>query len=303
MHGGCLCGASRLSFTEVVDSWYCHCESCRKGSGAPLAAWAQVRADDLELVGDSLSVHTTAAGSVRHFCGSCGSTLYVRANQGECCNVAIGCLDDANQIEPKLHRCVASQLRWLKLRDLMPDSLDARIPPMDAREYHRKAKSPEITPSSNVVLREVRKDNLRDILLLDVEGGQFRYVAPNSYSLAQAQFDEHVWYRAIYADETPVGFLMTTIDQDDSEGQPTKDCPFLWRLLVDAKYQGMGFGRRALMLAIAQEAKRAPGKDFWTSAVHGITGPMAFYLSVGFEDTGVDDGRERILRYRQTPRL
>jgi len=298
LSGGCLCGASRLSFGDVIDSWYCHCETCRKGSGAPVSAWAQVGSDDLQLTGAPLSTHKTTGGNTRYFCSACGTTLYAQGSEDGRCNVAIGCLDNAHQIEPKLHRCVASQLHWLKMRDLMPDSLDANIPRIEEREYHRKPKDATVLATSNVSLREILKEDLGAVLLMDVRGGQFRYVAPNSFSLAQAQFDEHVWYRAIFADETPVGFLMTTIDQDDSEGQPTKGCPFLWRFMVDANYQGMGFGKRALQLAIAQEAKRAPGRDFWTSAVHGATGPKAFYISVGFEDTGVDDGRERILRFR-----
>ena len=45
--------------------------------------------------------------------------------------------------------------------------------------------------------------------------------------------DDPVWMRAIYAGDTPVGFLMT------SEA-PDRGDYFLWRLMIDARFQGDG---------------------------------------------------------------
>lgn len=284
-------------FTEVLDSWYCHCNTCRRGSGAPVSAWAKVERSDLTFEGGALATLATEAGGTRHFCSLCGTTLF-RETCGECA-VPLGCLADPAAIEPKQHRSAGTQVPWLKLNDLLSSSVGPEIVPHEKREFLRKPKVASISAQSEVSLREVRKENHSDVLLMDVQGGQFRYVANNSVSLVQAVYEENAWYRVIYADETPVGFVMTTIDKDDSEGQPTKGCPFLWRFLIDANYQGMGFGTRGLTLTIAEEHKRAPGRDFWTSAVHGSTGPMEFYCRFGFEDTGVDDGNERILRLRQ----
>jgi diamine N-acetyltransferase len=49
---------------------------------------------------------------------------------------------------------------------------------------------------------------VRDIYNLSVAPGQERFVAPNSVSIAEAYFCEKAWFRAIYAEETPVGLLM-----------------------------------------------------------------------------------------------
>ena len=50
---------------------------------------------------------------------------------------------------------------------------------------------------------------MRPILDLNVGENQTEFVTPNSVSIAQAHFEpEHAWFRAIYADETPVGFVM-----------------------------------------------------------------------------------------------
>ena len=38
--GGCLCGAIRYSrIRRTRFTSYCHCEDCRKASGAPVVAW------------------------------------------------------------------------------------------------------------------------------------------------------------------------------------------------------------------------------------------------------------------------
>jgi hypothetical protein len=58
-------------------------------------------------------------------------------------------------------------------------------------------------------LREVTLDNLRDVLRLTVAAHQEQFVASNAVSIAQAYFyRDSAWFRAIYADDTPVGFVM-----------------------------------------------------------------------------------------------
>ena len=63
-----------------------------------------------------------------------------------------------------------------------------------------------------VTLREVTRENLDDILDLKVIREQENFVASNAVSIAQAHFypvcPETAWFRAIYADEVPVGFVL-----------------------------------------------------------------------------------------------
>ena len=70
-------------------------------------------------------------------------------------------------------------------------------------------------------------------------------VADNVRSIAQAHFSPSVWMRAIYADETPIGFIMTHTSSHYEDGI---DCPgvFLWRFMIAGPYQGRDFGKRAL---------------------------------------------------------
>jgi hypothetical protein len=71
---------------------------------------------------------------------------------------------------------------------------------------------------------------------------QRRMVADNALSIAEAHFSEQAWLRAIYADETPVGFIMTHTGSDYDDGI---DCPgvFLWRLIIAVLPEVKGMAR------------------------------------------------------------
>lgn len=140
-----------------------------------------------------------------------------------------------------------------------------------------------------VTLREVTKDNLGQILRLKVKPDQEQFVANNAISIAQAHFEEKAWFRAIYADETPVGFVMLYIDPASSEY-------FLWRFMVDGRYQGMRFGDRAMKLLI-EHVRSLPGAtELMVSYVPGEGSPEPFYTGFGFVPTGeVDDGENIML--------
>ncbi len=148
-------------------------------------------------------------------------------------------------------------------------------------------KDESIHKGSEVSLREVTRDNLDEILRLKVAEEQSKFVAPNSTSIAQAHFyPEEAWFRAIYADETPVGFLMLS-------DTPEKAEYFLWRLMMDDKYQGMGFGRRAIDLLVAHVKTRPNATKLLTSCVPGKGSPFEFYKNLGFEPTGeIEDGED-----------
>ena len=147
-----------------------------------------------------------------------------------------------------------------------------------------------ITENSIVILREVTKENLREILNLEVAPDQKKFVAPNAVSIAQAYFDREIaWFRAIYADETPVGFVMMVDNPSESEY-------YLWRYMIDARYQGFGFGWRALELVVEYVKTRPNAKEFFTSCVPGDDGPYKFYEKFGFKPTGEMEDDEIVMR-------
>lgn len=154
------------------------------------------------------------------------------------------------------------------------------------------------TRESVVSLREVTKETVRTILRLRTTKEQENFVAPNDFSIAEAYFErEHAWFRAIYADETPVGFAMLYDNPEKEEG-PTY---YLWRFMIDQRYQRMGFGKQALDLLVAHVRTRPNATHMTLSYVPGEGGPAEFYHRYGFVDTGeVDDDDELIARLELT---
>ena len=145
-------------------------------------------------------------------------------------------------------------------------------------------------PATAISLREVTKENLRDVFRLKVAPDQERFVAPNAISIAQAYFDRDVaWFKAIYADETPVGFVML-------HDEPAAPKYYLWRLMIDHRYQKLGYGAKALSQVIDYVRQRPGAHELFTSVVPGPGSPGPFYETLGFTYTGDMDEGERVMR-------
>lgn len=158
-----------------------------------------------------------------------------------------------------------------------------------ARYAHQEEapEPPDPGPDAKVTLREVTAETVREICRLsDTLAPPKKYmVAPNAISIAEAYFNEHAWFRAIYADETPVGFLMLYDDPEEPEY-------FLWRLMVAGPHHGKGFGRRAIELLVDYVKTRPGATVLETSCGQGPGSPEGFYRKLGFERTGKMLGHE-----------
>jgi len=126
---------------------------------------------------------------------------------------------------------------------------------------------------------------------------QQRLVASNAVSLAQALFSPDAWYRAIYADDTPVGFLML-YDESLRTSPPVHPQVALWRFMVDAQFQGQGVGTAALDQVIAHVRNKGLFSSLLVSYVPAPGSPEQFYLRAGFTHTGKVDNGEVVLELR-----
>ena len=144
---------------------------------------------------------------------------------------------------------------------------------------------------AEVTIREITSETVRDICNLSdtLSDQQRRMVAPNAVSIPQAHFSDKAWFRAIYADDTPVGFVMIYDD-------PDKGDYFLWRLMVAGLHQAKGFGRRAMERVIEYVRSRPNAKSLGASYVPTEGGPEGFYRRLGFEPTGEIDHGEIVVR-------
>ena len=146
-----------------------------------------------------------------------------------------------------------------------------------------------VEAEAEVALREVTRETMRAVCDLDVRPDQREYVAPNAFSIAQAYFEPRAWFRAIYAGETPVGFLM--MFEDSANGTY-----FLWRLMIAADLQGKGYARRALDLVVEEIRTRPDASEIRSSYVEGDGGPGGFYRAYGFVETGEIEHGEVVIR-------
>ena len=139
----------------------------------------------------------------------------------------------------------------------------------------------------SITLREITPGNEAAVRALKVAPGQEQFVTsvPESLDEAKRTPEAHPWFRAIYAGERPVGFVMLSYNVSPANPEdPFRH--FLWRLLIDAGYQRRGYGRAAMALVIDMVRNSPGATDLSTSFHPGDGGPAPFYRSLGFEATG-----------------
>lgn len=141
----------------------------------------------------------------------------------------------------------------------------------------------------DVSLRVITAENRTAVEALAVAPEQDRYVAGVAESLAEAAElpEAEPWFRAIYAGGSPVGFVMIN-DGFDPDKHPDWLGPYcLWRLLIDARHQGRGYGAAAVHLVVDHVRSRPDARILYTSVVEGGPAcPLPFYLGLGFRNTG-----------------
>ena len=151
--------------------------------------------------------------------------------------------------------------------------------------------------SGTVTLRRITVANRAAVERLGVTPEQARYVASNAESLREAAAtpDACPWFRAIHAGDIPVGFVMISDGIPDTRPQYLGPY-FLWRLMIDVRWQGQGYGTAALDLVVEYVRSRPDADRLLSSLVPGTTGsPRGFYLRYGFRPTGQwFDGEEVI---------
>ncbi len=111
----CYCGAATLSFmADPLQVIYCHCDDCRRwtGAAAPVfAAFADDVVDGLAALGPGKSF---AKGVDRWNCAKCGSPLVGRFDYvpGQSW-VPLGVIEDASGLKPEFHCFAERRHDWV----------------------------------------------------------------------------------------------------------------------------------------------------------------------------------------------
>ncbi len=140
-----------------------------------------------------------------------------------------------------------------------------------------------------ISLRDITHENWQAVYNLEVVADQRDFVAPNGYSLVQAAYDGpdlDFYPLAVYADDTPVGFVMYVYFE--YEGRKVWG---IWRLMIAKEYQRKGYGRAALAATVNKMRDEHQCREILISFVPENIGAQTLYAQAGFVDTGkVDDG-------------
>lgn len=140
-----------------------------------------------------------------------------------------------------------------------------------------------------ILLKEITKENLGDIVSLQVADGQKDLILSNAISIAQPYVQPECIPLAIYEDDVPIGFLMHCKDADDDEY-------WLYRLMIDHGHQGRGLGFLA-MQAMLDIVKQDKSKNKMLLGVHRDGGAsVATYEKLGFAFNGQVFGKEHIMQ-------
>ena len=125
--GGCHCGALRYEAEgEPFERALCHCELCRRTTGAPAVAWFTIRESDLRLTGEPVR-YASSDHAERGFCGRCGAQITFKdAAYGDRIDLTTASLDDPEAAPPVEQIWVRSRLHWMADAHALPDDLARR---------------------------------------------------------------------------------------------------------------------------------------------------------------------------------
>jgi len=137
----------------------------------------------------------------------------------------------------------------------------------------------------DLILKKVDESNFIECFNLKLGDGQDKFVSHPIRSLAQA----YVYYNqctpfVIYKSTIIVGYVMVIYDYDEETYN-------IWHLMIDEKYQGKGYGTKAVKLCIDYIKSRPFGKSndiILTCSIENSHG-MHIYEKLGFIDTNQRD--------------
>ncbi len=114
-----------------------------------------------------------------------------------------------------------------------------------------------------------------------------QWMASNAFSLLQAHYDPNWDCRLILAGETAVGFVFYGYVEEYSQY-------WICRYMIDERFQGKGYGTRALPLAVEQIRSQYGCEDVYLAVDDKNNRAIKLYRDYGFQPTDRMDDVERI---------
>jgi hypothetical protein len=129
LEGGCQCGAVRYRITgHPFHLTLCHCEICRRVSGAPAVAWFSVPGTAFQILEGSPRRYRSSETATRSFCPTCGTQLTFQVDGSPEVDVTTCSLDSPDALPPDDQTFTRSRLRWIRSIERLPAYETTRPP-------------------------------------------------------------------------------------------------------------------------------------------------------------------------------
>jgi hypothetical protein len=122
LKGACLCSGVEYEVRGPEGMGVCHCTRCQRWTGSSLTGVLVDRSNFEITKGQGLVSRYESDFAPRHFCSTCGSSLY--DDLGEKYFVAAGLMRDLD-LEPGFHLQVAFKAPWETIGDTAPQYAEA----------------------------------------------------------------------------------------------------------------------------------------------------------------------------------
>jgi len=121
--GGCFCGEVRYAVDAAMaaDACVCHCENCRRTTGAPMVAWFSVKPGAFRITAGAPMRFASSTTGERQFCGRCGAQLTFQDSQIDEIDVTTASLDNPSAVRPRDQIWVDSRLDWMAGLHALPE--------------------------------------------------------------------------------------------------------------------------------------------------------------------------------------
>ena len=151
-------------------------------------------------------------------------------------------------------------------------------------------------------LKKINRQNVWQVARLKVKRTQVDYVASNIESILEAFATREeggvAEPFALYDGAALVGFAMIGYGDLPGEENPAISAGnyCLWRLMIDERWQGRGYGRQAIekLIEYVRTFPCGPAEVFWLSYDPDNQKARKLYNGFGVMETGAMDGEEAI---------
>lgn len=115
--GHCLCGAVEYSVSSTpIWSCHCHCNSCRRNSGAAVASFVAFANNGFQTTQGEMAVYESSPGVKRYFCSRCGTPMAFRTEKYPTeIHLFLGTLANPEDYPARFQVFCANQLPWLSI--------------------------------------------------------------------------------------------------------------------------------------------------------------------------------------------